>query len=397
MKRSLILLFLLASLALAYQEKLSQEKIIALPTSKRLLAPPGNARTTNGLPVAAVVDPSGRYLALLNAGYGTADSQYRQSIAVLDLATNQLSDFPDPRLRPYARQALFLGLAFSPDGGKLYATVGSITDPTGERHGDTGNGIIVYRFKDGRLAPGTFLPVPLQSVPSRKHIAHDLAKVPPGKAIPYPAGLTAFTQDGREELLLADNLSDDVLLLDSDGKLLRRFDLSSGREIPSTFPYTVVVTHDGRRGFCSLWNASEVAELDLARGKVIRRIHLLKPKSATEAGSHPTAMLLSRDQSLLFVALSNRDAVAVVDTKKGKLRRLLTTRLPGQEFAGTFPNALAESADGKRLFVADASSDAVAVFDISDLEGEKGEATAQAPLGFIPTEWYPTAVAVRGD
>ena len=398
MKRALALLFLIASLALGYQKKLADQKVIPLPSSKRLLAPPGNPQPTNGLPVAAALDPSGRYLALLNAGFGTAESQYRQSIAILDLQTNKLSDFPDPRLGPYARQAVFLGLAFSPDGAHLYATVGSITDPTGQQQGDTGNGVIVDRFAGGTLFPERFLAVGLQPVSRRKHIAHDLSGVPKGEAIPYPAGIAAFSHDGREELLVANNLSDNAVLLDKQGKLLHRFDLSTVREMPSAFPYTVVVTHDGKRAFCSLWNASEVAELDLDRGKVVRRIPLQRPQSGAEPGSHPTAMLLSADGQLLFVALSNNDAVAVVDAAKGKLLRLLSTRLPEENFGGTFPNALAESSDGKRLFVADASSDAVAAFDIYGLKaGMREESASQAALGFIPTQWYPTALAVRGD
>ncbi|MGE5205955.1 MAG: beta-propeller fold lactonase family protein [Chlamydiota bacterium] len=390
---------MIASLALGYQTKLAQQKNVSLASSKRLIAPPpGRPQRTNGLPVAAVLDPSGRYLALLNAGFGTAESHYRQSIAVLDLQTNQLSDFPDRRLGPHARQAMFLGLAFSPDGRRLYATVGSITDPTGKKRGDTGNGIFVYRFENGKVSADSFIAVGLQPVSPGKHIAYDLSNVPAGQAIPYPAGIAAFSRENQEELLVADNLSDDAVLLDQQGKLLLRFDLNEGRELPSAFPYTVVVTRDGRRAFCTLWNASEVAELDLDRGKVIRRIALLKPKSATQAGSHPTAMLLSADQKLLFVALSNSDAVAVLDAARGKLLRLLSTRLPQQKFGGTFPNALAESSDGKRLFVANASSDAVAVFDISGLKpGMREEATPQPALGFIPTDWYPTAVAVHGD
>lgn len=399
MKRTLLLLLLIAALALGYQKKLAQQKIISLPSSKQLMAPPpGNPQPTNGLPVAAVLAPGGRYLALLNAGFGTPESHYRQSIAVLDLQTGRLTDFPDPRLGPHARQAVFLGLAFSPDGGRLYATVGSITDPTGQHPGDTGNGIAVYRFANGKLSADSFIPVGLQPVSPAKHVAYDLAEVPRGEAIPYPAGIVAFSSGGREELLLANNLSDNAVLLDRQGKLLHRFDLSAGRELPSAFPYTVVVTRDGRRAFCTLWNASQVAELDLDRGKVIRRIALLKPNSAIEPGSHPTAMLLSADDKLLFVTLSNADAVAVVDATSGKLLRLLSTRLPGETFGGTFPNALAESADGRRLFVADASSDAVAVFDISQFNDAMPATTApQEASGFIPTEWYPTALAVHGD
>jgi DNA-binding beta-propeller fold protein YncE len=386
------------SLALGYQKKISQQQTIPLPSSKRLLAPPGNPQPTNGLPLAAVLDPSGRYLALLNAGFGTGESHYRQSIALLDLHNNQLRDFPDARLGPHARQAMFLGLAFSPDGKRLYATVGSITDPNGEQPGDTGNGIIVYRFDQGKIWPQGFIPVGLQPISAGKHVARLLSQVPPGRAIPYPAGIAAFSRDGREELLVANNLSDNAVLLDSQGKSLHRFDLSAAREMPSAYPYTVTVTRDGRRAFCSLWNASDVAELDLQRGKVVRRINLARPKSAMEAGSHPTAMLLSANDQLLFVTLSNSDAVAVVDVKHGKLLRLLSSRLPGQTFGGAFPNALAESSDGRLLFVANASSDAVAVFDISGLQaGAEHEGASQSALGFIPTEWYPTALAVRGD
>ncbi len=399
LKRTSILLLLIASLALGYQKELARQTNVSLPSSKRLLAsPPGHPQRTNGLPVAAALAPGGRYLALLNAGFGTAEAHYRQSIAILDLATNQLSDFPDSRLGPHARQVLFLGLAFSPDGRRLYATVGSITDPTGKKPGDTGNGIVVYRFENGKITPESFIPLGLQPVPPGKHLAYDLSRVPPGQAIPYPAGIAAFSRSGQEELLVANNLSDNAVLLDAQGKLLRRFDLSGGRELPSAFPYTVVVTRDGRRAFCTLWNDSEVAELDLDRGKVNRRIALLKPKSAIEADSHPTAMLLSADDQLLFVALSNSDAVAVVDVKRGQLLRLLSTRLPEQKFGGTFPNALAQSGDGARLFVADASSDAVAVFDISGLKaGMRAGPAPQLALGFIPTEWYPTALAVQGD
>jgi hypothetical protein len=48
--------------------------------------------------------------------------------------------------------------------------------------------------------------------------------------------------------------------------------------------------------------------------------------------------------------------------------------------------------------VADASANAVAVFDISTLNpNATGEPTTLAALGFIPTDWYPSALAVHGD
>ncbi|HEV2730922.1 MAG TPA: hypothetical protein VGV15_12890 [Terriglobales bacterium] len=111
---------------------------ISLPTSKILVTPyPGHIGSTNSFPATIALSPDKRYAALLNGGYGTQASALHQSIAILDLQTDELSDFPDARLGRNAHQSYFLGLAFSSDGDHLYASVGSITDPTGERPDDT--------------------------------------------------------------------------------------------------------------------------------------------------------------------------------------------------------------------------------------------------------------------
>ena len=395
LRRALLAVLLLATAVVAYQKKIAERRMVVLPSSKQLLSPsPGRLASTNSFPVTLASSPDGRWLALLNAGFGTPESEYRQSIAIVDTRTEQVSDFSDPRLGKNARQSYFLGLAFSPDGKRLYVPLVSLTDPTGERSGDTGNGIAVYGFENGRVTPQRFISIPPQPLSAGKHIAAGV-RARPDQATPYPAGIAAFAVGGREQLLVADNLSDDALLLDAvSGSVVHRFDFSRGREVPAEFPYGAVVSRDGRRGFVSLWNASQVAELDLQGGRILRRISVLPPKLATDPGSHPTAMLFSADEKLLFVALSNADAVAVVQTATGKLAGRLSTRLPGQKYGGTFPVALARSRDGKRFFVADASGDAVAVYDTAR---SVSSASPLQPLGFIPTDWYPTALAVAGE
>jgi DNA-binding beta-propeller fold protein YncE len=371
-------------------------KTVHLPSSKVLLNPlPGHPQQTNSFPTAMALSPDGRYLALLNNGRGTMESGYRQSIAILDLNTNQLTDYPDSRLKVKARQTFFLGLAFSGDGSRIYASFASLTDPEGKLTDDTGNGIAVYAFADGRVTPERFLKIPLQPIASGKQPTHEIPGVPPGKAVPYPAGLVVIDQEGQEKILVADNHSDDALLLDAtSGEVLRRFDLGTRAYVPASYPYAVVASRDGKRAFCSLWNASQVAELDLQQGKITRWIPLRAPHSPTAAGSHPTALLLSPNEKRLYVALSNADAVAIVDTAApGKAPVYLSTLLPGQKAGGSYPNALALSADGKQLFVANASADAVAVFDV----GLEKFSSLYHARGFIPTEWYPTAVAVHGD
>ena len=76
----------------------------------------------------------------------------------------------------------------------------------------------------------------------------------------------------------------------------------------------------------------------------------------------------------------------------------LITHLPGQKAAGSCPSSLAESADGARLFVADACINTVAVFDMAGIRHSPITAMSLfPPLGLIPTDWYPTALATVGD
>ena len=364
---------------------------IPLPTSKMLSAPaPGRVGETNSFPATIVISPDGRYAALLNDGYGTHEALSRQSVAVLDLKTNRISDYPDDRFGDEAHQSYFLGMVFSSDGKHLYVSVGSITDPLGEKPRSTGNGIAVYSFAEGKVAPERFLPIAPQALAAGKKVAFGVRKTAPHTAIPYPAGLAVISAGGQDRLLVANNLSDDVILLDvTAGKVLQRFDLSTSDLVPSLFPYTVLATRDGKRAWCSLWNASQVAELDLVSGRVIRRIKLKEPEDPVAPGSHPTALLLSPNEDILYVALSNADLVAAVSTSDGKALRYFSTKTSADEHSGTYPTALSQSSDGKYLFAADSSLNAVAVFDTT-----RGEATT--PLGFIPTDWYPSALAVQG-
>jgi DNA-binding beta-propeller fold protein YncE len=265
------------------QEQKPSGTVIPLPSSKVLTTPsPGRLASTNSFPATIAMSPNGRYAALLNNGYGTQETMAMQSIAVLDLKTNQLADFPDKRFGEEVYQSYFMGLVFSSDGKHLYASVGSITDPTGAKAANTGNGIAVYSFVEGKVAPERFIAIQPQTLAAGKKVAVGLAKTPAGTGIPYPAGLALVSDGGRrhDKLLVANNLSDNVVLLDvASGKILQRFDLSTSDLVPSSFPYTVVASRDGKRAWCSLWNASQVAELDLTSGKVVRWIKLKQPEN----------------------------------------------------------------------------------------------------------------------
>ena len=128
---------------------------VNLPTSKQLIGEiPGHPQRLNSLPMSMAVSPDGRYVVTVNAGYGTYESKYEQSLAVLDTQTGALRIFPMPDACAVAKQTLYSGLAFSRDGKHLYASMGSTSDPLGDGKDKTGNGVVVYSFSGGQDCAG---------------------------------------------------------------------------------------------------------------------------------------------------------------------------------------------------------------------------------------------------
>ena len=203
---------------------------IPLPTSKQLIEPvPGSPQRLNSLPMAMAWSPDHRYLAIVNAGFSTVESNYQQSIAVLDMETGKLADFPDARTDVGAAQTLYNGVAFSLDGSHVYASIDSLAQPEGGDATHTGNAIAVYRFTGTALTPERLIQIPLQRLASGQ-MQNQIGKpIPDGMAIPAPTGLAVIkSKSGAEQILVADEFSDDVLLVDAaSGKTVLRFDLAS--------------------------------------------------------------------------------------------------------------------------------------------------------------------------
>jgi DNA-binding beta-propeller fold protein YncE len=370
--------FLTVALASIALPLLAQQTRVNLPNGRILAEVPGHPRPINNLPTAAALSPDAKFAVFLHSGFGSYSSGEKQSLSVLNLETNEVTDFPEDRLGHDAHQSYFLGLAFSLDGHRLYASMASFTDPLGKMPGDTGNGIAVYTIENGRVSPEKFLPLsPRTNLKKGKLRREEFSDVT------YPAGLSVANVAGNENILVACNNSDEAILLNaSDGKIIHRFDLSTFKRIPASLPYTTVMTHDGKRAFVSLWNASSIAELDLVKGRVSKIIPLEKPSAKLAGGSHPTALLLNHDDSTLYVALTNRDKVLALDSGSLKIKNTFSTKPAGQSYGGSDPQSLSLSSDEKLLFSANAISDSVSVFDLA----------GKSEPGFIPTEWFPTVV-----
>src|SRR6202167_4364961 len=110
-------------------------------------------------------------------------------------------------------------------------------------------------------------------------------------------------------------------------------------------------------------------------------------------------MLLSPNEATLYIALANADMVVAVDLSSGLV---LTTYRVSLKDSGSVLQAIALSPDGKHLYAASASLDAIAVFEVKELPKLPPPTMGSwvghlDPPGFVPTEWYPSAIAIAGN
>ena len=110
---------------------------------------------------------------------------------------------------------------------------------------------------------------------------------------------------------------------------------------------------------------------------------------------NPNRMILDGDQEKLIVALDNSDSVAVIDTDEDSVRRVIDLNEPfgvsgrKNRFTGSHPNSLVLSPDDSVLYVTQGGTNSVAVVPLD----HKGHAY----IGLIPTGWYPNSVSVSAD
>jgi YVTN family beta-propeller protein len=109
-------------------------------------------------------------------------------------------------------------------------------------------------------------------------------------------------------------------------------------------------------------------------------------------GLHPSALALSEDGSSLYVANANSDTVTAIDTRAKAVKETILVR-PDPTFPyGSSADGLALSLDGKNLFLANGGNNAVAIVELPNAQH-----TNSLLKGFIPTDWYPGAVAADSN
>jgi YVTN family beta-propeller protein len=143
-------------------------------------------------------------------------------------------------------------------------------------------------------------------------------------------------------------------------------------------PYAAALAPDGKTLAVSNWGDESVSLLDPAT---------LKETAKLKVGNHPNDLSYCKD-GRLFIANAGSNSVSVI--RNGRVIETIRTSFEPKALVGSTPVSLAITNDARRLYVANADNNDIAVIDISN-------ARASEVLGFIPTGWYPTAVAVSPD
>ncbi|HVU36550.1 MAG TPA: beta-propeller fold lactonase family protein, partial [Opitutaceae bacterium] len=323
-----------------------------------LIKPVGDQIALGDFPVNLALDPSGRFAAVLHAGYK------QHEIRVIDLRTHATV-----AVRPV--HEAFQGIAFSPDGRVLVCSGG-------------GDEVLhVYGFDQGRLTP-------------RRDI-----RLAPAKDAGIVGGV-AFSPDGRRvaatilfdsRMVCADLATGRIVwntvLNPGSAPRARHRDMAQapnaglGGATLDEQDQPLAVAWDPKRDriYATQWGRSAVSVLDASDGSV---------EAQWKTGLHPNELLLLPDSSRLFVANGGGNTITVLDAATGETVETLCSALAADDPPGSTPDALALDPTGQRLFAANAYNDNVAVFDVSD-------AGHSRPLGFIPTGWFPTALRVTPD
>jgi YVTN family beta-propeller protein len=140
--------------------------------------------------------------------------------------------------------------------------------------------------------------------------------------------------------------------------------------------YRAALSTDGRVLAVTNWGDESVS-LFTTQLKLITRVR---------TGNHPNDLTFGPD-GRLFVANSGSNSVSVI--KGARVVETIKTSVQS-DLIGSTPDALAVDGAGKRLYVANADNNDVAVVDIAHADHSNLE-------GFIPTGWYPSALAISRD
>ena len=313
-----------------------------LPNGWRI-TPSGRHVATSDYVLNLTNAPDGRNVIALHSGYNP------HGLVVVDRRNVEAT-------QKVALKSSWYGLAWGPDAKTLYVSGGNAES----RQNPTPAPIYAFTFENGRL--------------SEKPTREFLHRLPRNEI--YWSGLAHHP---TKPLLYAANRHTRPI----PGHVVV-FDTATGNRVAEIAteinPYDLVFDATGDNLFVSNWSSRSISVIDTRTNKT---------RAVIKVGHNPNDMVLAKD-GRLFVACGNENSVYVIDTKSLRPIEVISTAMFKMAPVGSTPNALALDPAQKMLFVANADNNNVAVINISDDE-------ISNVVGFIPTAWYPSALAVSAD
>jgi DNA-binding beta-propeller fold protein YncE len=309
----------------------------------------GGSIAFNGRPIDLALHPTGDFFAVLN----------KSAVFLRDPRKEQA----EPEIKLISANAGFRGLAWTPDGSRLFAS--------------TDKGFVQeFFYRRGKLALGKT--IVLQDEKAE------------GNSVP---GGLAITRDGSRMYVAAANLNAIVEVDLATLAVSHTFPVEN-------LPFEPVLSPDEKTLIASNWGGrlpkegeptgkSEkldllVDEREVTASGTISLIDLATGATRhVEVGLHPTAIVVDGDRC--YVANAMSDSISEVDIASARVTRTIPMTWGDLRLLGAMPNALAIR--GKTLYVADGGDNALAEVDL----------IAGKVSGFRPVGYFPTAIQLSRD
>jgi DNA-binding beta-propeller fold protein YncE len=308
----------------------------------------------------------------------------KTQVALLTHGRLIVSDLDGKQLGALNSSAGPLGVAWSPDGTKIYTALA-----TGKIGVFTWNGALLT--KERELSPE---PAGARGNPG----TGGLAVSPNGTiyaALSIRNEVVALSPEGQILTMWKTGACPYHLTLSPDGHTLAV--ANRGGTVVAPSPEQGDPTTRQRfsgTGTASALSAGTPVQIDPRTDvALVGTVSLIRVDSTDDitsiaVGRQPSGMAFAADGSTLYVADSDEDAISLVDPVGKKESARVSIAPKDDPTFGQIPTAVALSPDGKRIYVALGGANAVAVLE----NGPKPKV-----LGYFPTAWYPIAIAATPD